>query len=218
MAAQVLSLDAMLAERRLWRGQPATRPRGRNPSGHDALDALLPEGGWPEAALTEFLLAADGLGELRLLLPTLARLTRAAQAVAVIAPPYLPYPDGWRQAGVDLAFVHVVETAPRDALWAAEQCLRSGCLGAVLAWPRQADDRALRRLQVAADGGRTPGFVFRALREAANPSPAALRIAVDAGTPPRLRVLKCRGGNPPARALELPARTQSIAIGGDAAR
>ena len=68
-----------------------------------------------------------------------------------------------------------------------------------------ADDRALRRLQVAADGGRTPGFVFRALREAANPSPAALRIAVEGGTPPRLRVLKCRGGNPPARALPVPA-------------
>ncbi|HEU4992074.1 MAG TPA: DNA lesion error-prone repair protein ImuA, partial [Luteimonas sp.] len=129
MAAQVLSLDAMLAERRLWRGQPATRQRGRNPSGHAALDALLPEGGWPEAALTEFLCAADGLGELRLLLPTLARLTRAAQGVAVVAPPYLPFPDGWRQAGVDLAHVHVIEAAPRDALWAAEQCLRSGCLG-----------------------------------------------------------------------------------------
>jgi hypothetical protein len=112
----------------------------------------------------------------------------------------------------------VIEAAPRDALWAAEQCLRSGCLGAVLAWPRQADDRALRRLQVAADGGRTPGFVFRGLREAANPSPAALRIAVDAGTPPRLRVLKCRGGNPPARALALPATTTPIAIGDDAAR
>ncbi len=203
MAAQVLSLDAMLAERRLWRGQPAARPHGRHPSGHAALDALLPEGGWPEAALTEFLLAADGLGELHLLLPTLARLTQAAQAVAVIAPPYLPFPDGWRQAGVDLAHVQVIDAAPRDALWAAEQCLRSGCLGAVLAWPGQADDRALRRLQVAADGGRTQGFVFRALREAANPSPAALRIAVDAGTPPRLRVLKCRGGNPPARALAL---------------
>ena len=62
MAAQVLSIDAMLAERRLWRGQPASRPRGRNPSGHAALDEVLPEGGWPEAALTEFLLAADGLG------------------------------------------------------------------------------------------------------------------------------------------------------------
>ena len=203
MAAQVLSLDAMLAERRLWRGQPASRPRGRNPSGHASLDEVLPEGGWPEAALTELMLAADGVGELRLLLPTLARLTTAGSPVVLVAPPYLPFPDGWRQAGVDLTHVQVIDAAPRDALWATEQCLRSGCLGAVLAWPRQADDRALRRLQVAADGGRTPGFVFRGLREAANPSPAALRIAVDAGAPPRLRVLKCRGAQPPAQALRL---------------
>ena len=43
------------------------------PSGYAALDAALPGGGWPEAALVEVLLAADGLGELSLLLPTLAR-------------------------------------------------------------------------------------------------------------------------------------------------
>jgi len=61
-----------------------------------ALDAALPSGGWPESALTEFLLPADGIGELRLLLPTLARLTQAARDIVLIAPPYLPYPDGWR--------------------------------------------------------------------------------------------------------------------------
>lgn len=206
---QVLALDELLSAQRLWRGRPVAPPRAAQPTGHAALDALLPGGGWPEAALTELLLPADGVGELRLLLPTLARLTRAGQPVVLVAPPYLPFPAGWRQAGVDLAHLHLVDAAPRDALWAAEQCLRSGCTGAVLAWPRQAaqqhaDDRALRRLQVAADSGRTLGFAFRDLRMAANPSPAALRIAIE-GVPPRLRVLKCRGGNAPARSLPLPA-------------
>ncbi len=201
---QVLALDALLSAQRIWRGRPATVPRARQPTGHAALDALLPGGGWPEASLTELLLAADGVGELRLLLPTLARLTRAAQAVVLVAPSYLPFPAGWRQAGVDLAHLHLIDAAPRDALWAAEQCLRSGCIGAVLAWPRQADDRALRRLQVAADSGRALGFAFRDLRMAANASPAALRIAIE-GAPPRLRVLKCRGGNAPARSLPMPA-------------
>lgn len=206
---QVLALDALLSAQQVWRGRPATLPRARQPTGHAALDALLPGGGWPEASLTELLLAADGLGELRLLLPTLARLTRAAQAVVLVAPPYLPFPAGWRQAGVDLAHLHIVDAAPRDALWAAEQCLRSGCIGAVLAWPKHSaqqpvDDRALRRLQVAADSGRTLGFVFRDLRMAVHASPAALRIAIE-GNPPRLRVLKCRGGNPPAAWLPMPA-------------
>ena len=206
---QVLTLDALLSAQRVWRGQPVAPPRTAQSTGHASLDALLPGGGWPEAALTELLLPADGVGELRLLLPTLARLTQAAQPVVLVAPPYLPFPAGWHQAGVDLAHLHLVEAAPRDALWAAEQCLRSGCVGAVLAWPMLSrgmggnDDRALRRLQVAADSGRALGFVFRELRAAANPSPAALRIAVE-GVPPQLRVLKCRGGNPPVCALPMP--------------
>ena len=207
--AAVVALDALLESRRIWRGQPAPRAPSTQPTGFDLLDEALPDGGWPETALTELLLPADGVGELRLLLPTLARLTQAAQPVVLVAPPYLPFPAGWRQAGVDLAHLHRVEAAPRDALWAAEQCLRSGCVGAVLAWPMLSrgmggnDDRALRRLQVAADSGRALGFVFRELRAAANPSPAALRIAIE-GAPPRLRVLKCRGGNPPVRALPMP--------------
>jgi hypothetical protein len=206
---QVLALDALLSAQRVWRGRPVAPPRTAMPTGHAALDDVLPGGGWPEAALTEVLLPADGVGELRLLLPTLARLTQAAQPVVLVAPPYLPFPAGWRQAGVDLAHLHLVEAGARDALWAAEQCLRSGCVGAVLAWPMRsrgmhADERALRRLQVAADSGRALGFVFRESREAANASPAALRIAIE-GVPPRLRVLNCRGGNAPARLLPMPA-------------
>src|SRR5690606_1547838 len=144
-----------------------------------------------------------------LLLPTLARLTRAGLPVVLVAPPYLPFPVAWRQAGVDLAHLHVVDAPSREALWAAEQCLRAGCTGAVLAWPpgskgAHADDRALRRLQVAADSGPALGFVFRDLRALANPSPAALRLAIQ-GAPPRLRVVKCRGGTPPARAVGLSA-------------
>jgi hypothetical protein len=206
----VIALDTLLSDRRVWRGQPATAlPTPKQPSGHAALDAVLPWGGWPEAALTELLLPADGIGELRLLLPTLARLTQAGHDIAVVAPPYLPYPAGWRQAGVDFAHVHLVDANPRDALWASEQCLRAGCLSAVLSWPLQADDRALRRLQVAADSGSVMGFVFRDSRAERNPSPAALRIAIDAiatdGRPSQLRVLKCRGAMAPTRPVAFPA-------------
>ena len=68
----LVSLDTLLADRRLWRGQPTARPASAEPTGHAALDAALPSGGWPESALVEVLLPADGLGELRLVLPTLA--------------------------------------------------------------------------------------------------------------------------------------------------
>ena len=205
---QVVALDALLLDRRVWRGQPASLPPATQPTGFAPLDAALPSGGWPEAALTELLLPADGVGELRLLLPTLARLTQAKQDVVLVAPPYLPYPDGWRRHGVDFAHLHLVDANPRDALWAMEQCLRAGCVAAVLGWPRQADDRALRRLQVAAETGQALGFAFRDARAAANPSPAALRIrfeqASDAST--RLHVLKCRGGLAPAQPIPFAAQ------------
>lgn len=186
----VVSIGTMLADRRLWRGQPQPAPAAREPTGHAALDAALPTGGWPEAALTELLLAADGIGELQLLLPTLRRLTAAGRPVVWVDPPYRPYAPALANAGVDLAHLHVVE-AGRDAPWAIEQCLRSQACGAVLGWPQRADDKSLRRLQVAAETGQCLGFLFRPLGAARNPSPAALRLQLEAGT---IHVLKCRGG------------------------
>ncbi|MNN63715.1 SOS cell division inhibitor [compost metagenome] len=117
-----------------------------------------------------------------------------------MAPPHIPYPHAWLAAGVDLRQLAIIQAAGRDALWAAEQCLRSGSCGAVLCWPKQADDRALRRLQVAAETGQTLAFAYRPLREAVNPSPAALRLALEAN-PHQLRVLKCRGGLAPAQPI-----------------
>lgn len=194
----VVALDHLLDMRRVWRGQDAAPFASRQPTGHAALDAALPGGGWPEAALSEILVATVGLGELRLVWPTLARLTRSGERVVLVGPPHLPYPHAWLAAGIELRQLNIVQASGRDALWAAEQCLRAGCCGAVLCWPRQADDRALRRLQIAAETGQTLAFAYRPLAEAANPSPAALRLTVEAG---QVRVLKCRGGLAPARPI-----------------
>lgn len=194
-------LDAMLSARTVWRARRAAPVAvDGEPTGHPALDALLPQGGWPRAALTELLLPADGVGELALLLPTLARLTRAGGIVALVAPPYLPYAPAWQAAGVDLRYLEIIEADARGALWAFEQCLRSAACAAVLGWPLQADAQALRRLQVAAGSGDCLGFAFRDAKHVANPSPAALRMeCVATGEGGGWHVRKCRGANPPAR-------------------
>lgn len=189
----VVALDSLFNGGRVWKGRPAVPPASVYPTGLAALDAVLPTGGWPESALSEILMAKDGVGELQLVLPTLARLSAAGERIVLVAPPYTPYPHAWQNAGVDLRQLSVVQAEERDALWAVEQCLRSGSCGAVLCWPRKADDRALRRLQVAAETGQTLAFAWRALSEAINASPAALRLAVEA-KPAQVRVLKCRGG------------------------
>ena len=198
----VVSLDALLQQRRVWKGAGQDGTVASQPTGHAQLDARLPGGGWPDAALSEVLLAAPGSGELQLLWPTLARLTRAQQRVVLGSPPLVPYAHAWLQAGVDLRWLVLIQAQESDVLWTAEQCLRSGSCAAVLCWPRRIHERGLRRLQLAAATGQTLGFACRPLQEAVNPSPAALRLAVDAW-PRQVRVLKSRGALPASRPIAL---------------
>ena len=83
-----------------------------------------------------------------------------------------------------------------DVLWALEQSLRSGHVGAVLAWlaPALRAD-ALRRLQLAAQSHDGPVFLFRDLLAASRPSAAPLRLALQpAGLDGlALRIVKRRG-------------------------
>lgn len=203
--SNVVALASLIEGRQVWRGRAAHTPVSEQPTGWSALDAALPSGGWPEASLTEILLSADGAGELLLVLPTLARFTQTGRTVVVVSPPYVPYAPGWETRGVVMSRVDIVTADPRDVLWATEQCLRSGSCAAVLAWPTHADDRALRRLQVAADTGKALAFVFRDRRHAAQASPAALRLELETQPSLQVRVRKCRGGNPPSHPVSLPS-------------
>jgi len=204
---EVLALDRLLRERPIWRGRPSSVPaREGVPTGFDPLDAVLPGAGWLGAGLNELLIPCEGVGELELLWPALSRLAAARTPIVIVAPPYVPYAPAWHAAGVPLDALHVVRAQSKDALWATEQCLRSGSCGAVLCWPQGDDDRLLRRLQVAAETGRCPGFAIRPAHVARNPSPAPLRISIETMPARRLRVLKCRGANPPTTPVAFPRR------------
>lgn len=200
-------LAALLDRPDIWRGSALSRAGlPATPSEFPELDAELPGGGWPAGALTEILPAHEGIGELRLLGPALAGLSRRRLRLAWIAPPYLPYPPALAAAGIDISGPIIVRTrSPKDTLWAVEQALRSNACGAVLAWPQTAKYAELRRLQIAAEGGRALAFLFRPPRTAGEPTPAALRIAL--GTMRgslELHVLKRRGA-PLAFPILLPA-------------
>lgn len=200
--AALVAMQSMLDSGRVWRGTSARAPGEAIATGHAALDALLPQGGWPVGALTEILLPVDGVGELQLLWPTLASLSRQEATIALVAPPYVPYAPAWAAARVALSALQVIQADEHHAAWAAEQCLRSGACSAVLFWPRQTDDRQLRRFQLAAETGRCLAWAFRSQAVAEQASPAALRLAIDTA-PSRVRVLKCRGANPPAATFPL---------------
>ncbi len=95
----VVALDSLFNGGRVWKGRPAAPPASVHPTGLAALDAVLPSGGWPESALSEILMAQDGVGELQLVLPTLARLSALGERIVLVAPPYTPIPMRGRTPG-----------------------------------------------------------------------------------------------------------------------
>lgn len=203
-------LEQLLQDPRIWQaGRPASAAATTLATGWPALDRAL-GGGWPLGQLTELLVDACGMGELSLLLPALAGLTKLparpgeeAGWVMLVAPPYVPYAPPLARAGLDLARVLVVHARrDLDALWAIEQALQSRSCAAVLGWSGTADEGALRRLQLAAGASGAWTVLFREARFHVASSPAPLRIRVLRGaTPGRLSlgILKRRGG-PPAEA------------------
>jgi len=181
----------------VWRlGERPATPVRAIPCGIPALEPQLPGGGWQPGCINEIIGHGTGIGEVSLLLPALAQLTRKGETVAWIAPPFVPYPPALQQAGLNLAHTLRIEARDvADALWAAEQALRSGTCGAVLVWVADADHTALRRLQLAAEAGNACCFVLRDRAHAGATSPAAVRIEVASdGRRRQVRLLKCRGG------------------------
>ena len=190
------ALATVLAHPAVWRGNAlGSVATPSAPTGFPALDAELPGGGWPVAALAEILPRHEGIGELRLLGHALADLSARGRWLAWIAPPYLPYAPALAAAGIDLARLVVIRTrSPRETLWAAEQALRSNSCGAVLAWPEKIAWPGLRRLQLAAEGTQALAFLFRPPRAAGESSPAALRLGLDTCEGDlAVRILKRRG-------------------------
>ena len=202
--AAPLALADVLARGDVWRGDAlADLPAAAIPSGHPELDAELPGGGWPRGNLTELLVDRAGAGEMSLLLPTLARLSGDGGWLALVDPPWRPHAPAWAAAGIDLSRLVVVRAA-RQAAWSVEQLLACGGFAGVLAWPESGlDARALRRLQVAAEGRPVFACLWRSTAASAAPSPAPLRVAVAADrTGLALRILK-RRGRPASRPLLL---------------
>lgn len=147
------------------------------PTGWPALDRELPCGGWPLGTLTEVLHDGVGIGEVRFLGGALAAAARSGRILAWVNPPYLPYAPALAQSGIPLARCVVIEPAHReDALWAAEQALRSGACGAVIFWLPSDEYAWLRRLQMAAEAGHAMAVLFRSTAAERLSTPAHLRV------------------------------------------
>lgn len=204
----------------LWLGHQLGRPADHTvPTGFAALDAELPGGGWPCRGLTELLLPQPGMGEIRLLAPSLVAVQQAGRLVMLFDPPAGLSAAAWAQLGLDVPELLLIQTRPagtppgapgghgknnqksdpqsarrsdqdRNSLWALEQALKSGHVGAVLAWiPPLLRTEHLRRLQLAAQAHDGPAFLLRPwsgqeARVHAQPTPSPLRLGLRPGAAP----------------------------------
>jgi protein ImuA len=219
------------ARHKVWRGDTLGLADGQViGTGHAALDAQLPGGGWPVGAMTELLQAAPEAHAWQLLLPALAQAVQGgAGPVALIGAPQEPFgpalaaqglpveallwvrserdPLGGQRGHVPSAGAHVAR------LWACEQALRCAEVAAVLAWLPQARVGELRRLQLAAAQHERLLFVFRPDTAAHSASPARLRLRLAAcpedAAQIDVHILK-RRGPPLAAPLQLPARSERM--------
>jgi len=198
----------------LWLGHQLGRSGSQVvATGFAALDAQLPGGGWPRRVLSELLLLHPGIGEMRLLAPPLVAAQRAGRPVMLFDPPAALSATALAQLGFDVGELLVVNTRARvvpgsDSLWALEQALKSGHVGAVLAWlpPRLRAER-LRRLQLAAHNHDGAAFVLREAAAAVRPTASPLRLGLRAGGADRLQVSVIKRRGPPLEqplSLELP--------------
>lgn len=165
-------------------------------TGHTALDQLLPGGGLPVGAITEILHPRPGMGEMTVVLSLLARMTQAGARVAIVSPPHVPFAPGLAQAGLHLPRTVVIQPPDgNECLWGLEQMMRAVVFGVVVGWVRDIDVPTLRRLQLAAETGRSIGVLMRPMQAALQASPAAVRLKL---TRPNgrldIEVLKARGG------------------------
>lgn len=147
-------------------------------TGFPALSAQLPGGGWPAGTLIDLLLPQPGIGELRLLHPALAGL--GARPIVLLQPPHPPQALALAALGLPPSQLVWIRSGAKsgDALWAAEQILRSGCCGALLFWQQHARGDTLRRLHLAAQSGDTLFCMLRPLASAQDASPAPLRLSL----------------------------------------
>ncbi|KOO16874.1 recombinase RecA [Vibrio xuii] len=171
----------------LWSGVQTPEHSDHYPTGYDLLDQKL-EGGFPKHGVVE-LQGTSSIGELRLLIPHLKNTSQERLSVFIQPPGYL-CAEQLCNEGIDNNKVLLVYPRnEKEALWAAEQCLRSGACSNVLLWHSSLEVHQARRLQVASERGNAVHFLFKTenkhvfslpvnLSMRLTPHPSGLKVAI----------------------------------------
>lgn len=164
-------------------------------SGYPELDHAL-QGGFPQQGVVD-IDSPMGIGEVRLLMPSLkARQNKTNRLLVLIAPPMQINAEMLAEYGFALDQVLVIQPNSADqALWSAEQCLKSGCCHSVLLWHGALEIHQVKRLQMASEKGDCVQFMFRQKHQISLSLPVPLAIKLSAQKQGvGLQITKRRGG------------------------
>jgi cell division inhibitor SulA len=213
---QKAAIEQLLQRPDIWQSARRRQQQSGVSTGFAALDDCLHLGGWPRSSMVEMLCRQQGIGELQLLLPTLARLTNAGRYCLLLSPPCTPYPAALAAAGVSVDRLLVIDSSNTlQQLWSAEQTLRSGAAGCVIAWfgAQKLATAHLRKLLLATKHNDNLLFLQRHYNLSQQASPAGLRLLLDSTRAGQLQleVLKQPGGWS-GQSVTLPRREAWLAL------
>jgi hypothetical protein len=148
-------------------------------TGCDEFDRLLNKRGIERGSLVEWIGSA-GSGATTIALKT-AQAVCENRVIVVLDSGGQFYPTAADSIGIALDRTIVVQpNNTRDYQWTLLQILRSGGIAAVVCWPDKANEKMLRRWQLAAEHGKTMGFLIRPPTALQEPSWAQVRLLVEA--------------------------------------
>jgi len=152
-------IEALKRQDLVWHGAAKNPITSTISSGYAELDYQL-NGGIVQTGVIE-ILSDFAIGELRLLMPTLA--LNDDKLLVFISPPGHINAQMMFIQGLNLAQLLIVNPqCQQDALWAAELCLRSGACASVLLWTNESlETHQIKRLQLACEKGSSRQFIIR---------------------------------------------------------
>ena len=146
----------------------------------EALDALLPAGGWPRHGLVEISVSGVYTDPMDVLLPALGWLSREGRWLAMVTPPHYARMRVNTHPGMDTASVLQINPHKgRSGLWTLESLMRAGHCRVVMTWPGCRTELMEMRLARAATLGRSLGILFRQGEPQAGTSGCDVRLSVE---------------------------------------
>lgn len=190
-------LDYLKNKRLVWQAHQNVHTTQLDSTGFRELDAEL-QGGFPQQGVVD-IDSPIGIGELRLLLPNLhARQHSSDRLLVFIAPPMHVNAEMLLEYGFNLQQVLIVQPASStQALWSAEQCLKSGCCQGVLLWHEAIEIHQVKRLQLAAEQGDALHILLRQQKQLSLSLPVSLAMRLKAHPQGlQIEITKRKGGWP----------------------